>query len=166
MGGLAATNAGSYTRRPLRLHERRQRHPNPLDEVARQSEVATLVSLTCLVTAPIRCGNAKWFGRSGRRVQPCGAILVRAQNQVDARAARNCNRTTRWRSPESYKRFFFFNSFATIFTTSSITFVAELGLKESLVPVQINSLLDVSPPAEYKFVSMRTVVSFCKYPGV
>ena len=63
-----------------------------------------------------------------------------------------------------YKICFFLNSFAIVFTTPSITFFAAPGLNESLVPVQINSPL--SPPAEYRFVSIRTVVSFCRYPGV
>src|SRR5208282_4282425 len=51
----------------------------------------------------------------------------------------------------------FSSSFTTTLTTASIAFFAELGLNESLMPVQTNSPSGVADA--YRLVSMRTVWS-------
>ena len=51
----------------------------------------------------------------------------------------------------------FSKSLTTTFTTASIAFFAELGLKESLMPVQTSSPSGVA--VAYRLVSMRTVWS-------
>src|SRR5277367_1905929 len=91
---------------------------------------------TCNRGRPVR-----WEGRAG---QPfCG----RSVSLAGADGEKNF----------SYTRFCFFNSFTISLTTPSITFCADFGLNESLVPVQMSS---PSPGvAAYRFVSTRTVVS-------